>query len=290
MRQLGIIQVLLSGACFGVLGVFGKWAFESGLKPGEFLALRFLLGAVFLGIWLLITDRQAFRLPKKTLFHCALLGTFGYALFSSCFFLALTGLSVSLTELLLYTYPVMVSLGAALLFHEKLGLYQKIALPMVSVGLAMLVWHDVKIYHPVSLLYGFLSAVFYSVYILASSRLLKGVKPFASTFYINLAAGLILSALHLRPHVADALPQAYPWIIGTALIGTMLAMSLFLAGLQKLKSGEVSVLSTAEPVMGVLLAVIFLGERLSLAQLAGGALILTGMIITGWKKTENPLS
>jgi DME family drug/metabolite transporter len=285
MRQLGIIQVLLSGVCFGVLGVFGKWAFASGLKPGEFLGLRFSLGALFLGLWLLLTDRTAFRLKPKTLLHCVLLGTFGYALFSSCFFLALTGLSVSLTSLLLYTYPVMVSLGAWMLFQEKLGLYQRIALPLVCAGLAMLVWGDLKVYSKISFLFGILSAIFYSVYILSSSRVLKSVNPLASTFYINLSAGLLLSALHVRDHTIATLPVAYPYVLGTAFIGTMLAMSLFLAGLQKLKSAEVSVLSTAEPVMGVLLAVIFLGERLSLVQWSGAALILAGMIITGWRKS-----
>lgn len=285
MRQIGILQVLLSGVCFGFLGVFGKWAYAAGLEPGEFLALRFLTAAGLLALWLLARERRAFRLERKYLMRCAALGVLGYALFSSFFFHALRGLTASLTVLLLYTYPVMVSLGAWALFREKLRPVHAIALPLVMLGLFLLVYGDFGISSELSLLFGVLAAVFYSVYILASSRWLRGVPPLHSVFYIMLSAGIALGFLHLRPSTLVALPSAAPAILGTALIGTLAAMSLFLAGLQKLSNAEVSVLSTAEPITGVLLATLLLGERMLAVQVAGGALILLGMVLTSLRRT-----
>lgn len=284
MRQLGILQVLLSGVCFGFLGVFGKWAFAAGLKPGEFLSLRFLTASSLLGLWILTRDPKALRVSRKMLSRCAALGVAGYALFSSFFFFALEGLSASLTVLLLYTYPVIVSLGAWILFRERLGWRQIGALPLVMLGLFLLVYGDFEVYSKLSLAFGFFAAVFYSVYILASSRWLKGTAPLTSTFYIMLSAGLVLGILHLRPATLPALNTAWPTVLATALIGTLAAMSLFLAGLQKLTSAETSVLSTAEPATGVLLAALLLGEHMGMIQLLGGTFVLIGMLLTSLRR------
>lgn len=279
MRQLGILQVLLSGFCFGFLGLFGKTAYSYGIAPGEFLALRFLLASLFLGIFVAVKDARLLRLPLKSLFHCVMLGVLGYSVFSSCYFGALRGLSVSLTVLLLYTYPVLVCLGSWLLFGERLARLEWLALPIVCGGLALLVWGDIQVTSSLSLLLGFLSSLFYSVYILASSRWLRGLHPLATTFYIMLSAGLLLALLHLRPALFPLPPTAWIVMGGTALVSTVMAMGLFLAGLQKLKNGEVALLSTAEPITGVLLATVFWGETLLLAQWLGASFVIGGMIL-----------
>ena len=65
-----------------------------------------------LALYITARNRALFRVPLVDLGKCAVLGVLGYAVFSSCFFEALNGLSASLTVLLLYTYPVIVALGA----------------------------------------------------------------------------------------------------------------------------------------------------------------------------------
>jgi drug/metabolite transporter (DMT)-like permease len=279
MRQLGIIQVLLSGFFFGFLGIFGKRAYELGLKPGEFLALRFVLASLLLASYLAIRHRPLLRISLTALGKCLALGALGYALFSSCFFYALGGLSASLTVLLLYTYPVIVALGAWALFAERPAKFELLALPLVMLGLGLLVWGDMQVRSAASLLFGLGSALFYSLYILASSRWLKGIHPLTTTLYIMSSAALVLSAVNLRP-ARFPLPGETWLVLGaTALIATVLAMSLFLAGLQKLKNSEVSLLSTAEPITGVALATVFWGEALSAAQWLGAAFVIGGMLL-----------
>jgi drug/metabolite transporter (DMT)-like permease len=279
MRQLGILQVLLSGFCFGFLGLFGKKAYELGLNPGEFLALRFLVAATLLGLFLLMRAPTSLRLPLTALVRCVLLGVLGYAVFSSCYFEALGGLSVSLTVLLLYTYPVIVCLGAWAFFGERLGRYELGALPPVCLGLALLVWGEMEVRSGIALVFGFLSSLFYSAYILASSRWLKGHPPFVTAFYIMASAGVVLGLVHFRAGLLPLAPGVIPVVLGTAFVSTLLAMSLFLAGLQKLSNSEVSLLSTAEPVTGVALATLFWGESLTQAQWSGGALVIFGMLL-----------
>lgn len=279
MRQVGIIQILLSGFCFGFLGIFGKRAYELGLTPGEFLALRFVLASLILAAYLAARNPKLFRIAPAALARCCVLGVLGYAVFSSCFFHALNGLSASLTVLLLYTYPVIVALGAWALFSERPAKFELLALPLVMLGLTLLVWGDMRVNSALSLLFGLGSAVFYSLYILASSRWLKGIHPLTTTLYIMGSAAIALSLANLRP-ARFPLPGEIWMVVGaTALIATVMAMSLFLAGLQKLKNSEVSLLSTAEPITGVALATAFWGESLAAAQWLGAALVIGGMLL-----------
>jgi drug/metabolite transporter (DMT)-like permease len=277
MRQLGLAQIIVSAICFGFLGLFGKSAFAHGLSPGLFLSLRFLVAALFLAPYLWFF-REGLKLPPRDLARCALLGTFGYAAFSSCFFLALKGLSASLTVLLLYTYPVLVCLGAWLLFGEKMRSKQVLALPLVLAGL-LLVWREIRVESFVALGFGLLASLLYSSYILASSRQVKTSDPVTASFYIILSAGIALGLLHLRPGSFALAWNAWPTVLGAATVGTVLAISLFLAALTKLNSAEASLLSVLEPVTGVALAALFLGERLQPAQWLGAVLILTGMVL-----------
>jgi len=287
MRWRGIVEILLSGFCFGFLGLFGKIAYSQGISSGEFLSFRFLLSASLLACFFLFFQWKKFLLTWQSIMHCGLLGIFGYAVFSSCFFRALQGLSASLTVLLLYTYPVFVLLGSRFLFKEELPLYKWLALPLQFIGLLMLVGLDISSVDIISLLFGLGSAFFYALYILASSKLLKGVSPWSSVFYIQFFAAIALSLIYFDNinRVKEVFFHSYPVLIGTAVIGTLMAMSLFLSALQKLKSYEASILSTAEPLTGIVLAMVFLREHLSLPQLMGAILILGAMIIVSWKKT-----
>jgi drug/metabolite transporter (DMT)-like permease len=276
--------VVASGVGFGVLGVFGKAALRAGISSGENLSLRFLISAVAL----FLLNPRALRLDGKTIARCAFLGIAGYAVFSSLYFAALEGLSASLTVLLLYTYPVIVTVIARLVLKQPLHRRNAIALPVVMCGLVFLVSADLSAKDPRYVVFGIGAAVLYSVYILVSSRVLAaGTSPIASVAWIQLFAGLALASLHLHDagRVATIVRAGWPVLLGMALLCTAMPMVLFISGLQKLTSAEVSLLSTTEPVTGVALATILLGERLAPLQWLGAAVIVGALIyVAGGRK------
>jgi drug/metabolite transporter (DMT)-like permease len=282
MRQLGIFQVLLSGFCFGFLGLFGKKAYALGLRPGEFLAFRFLLAALALGGFFLLRNPGSLAIGRKNAVRAFALGACGYSLFSSFYFTALEGLSVSLTVLLLYLYPIWVTVGARFFLKEYLTPWHLVALPLALAGLLLLLAGEIQVRSPISLAFGLGASVFYSAYILCSRKLLSQAEPFPAAFYVMLGAACTLAFLHVRPLPAE--PAAWLILSATSLVSTILAISLFLAGLQKLSGAEVSMLSLAEPCTAVLLGLIFFGERLSPTQWAGASLILGGMLLVALAK------
>lgn len=287
-RQHGALEILASGIAFGFLAIFGKLAFAQGLSPGEFLALRFLIAASSLGLWLFFTQRRSLQLPFQTIRRCLILGCLGYAVFSSCFFIALKHLSASLTVLLLYLYPAFVAIGASLYLNERLGRAAKLALPLSLIGLVLLMGANLGAVSGLGLAAGIGSAAFYSIYILLSRKWLEGVDALAAVFYIQLGAAILLCLLHFRGEAAvlGSLAKAPLEILGAALISSVLAMALFLSGLKKLKAAEASILSTAEPVTAIIVAVLFFSETLAPIQWLGALLLLSSLIILA--KSQNP--
>jgi drug/metabolite transporter (DMT)-like permease len=64
-----------------------------------------------------------------------------------------------------------------------------------------------------------------------------------------------------------------------ALVSTVIAVSCFFAGLRRVGPSEAAILSTFEPPVTVMLAFLVLGERLTMPQLAGGALVLAAVVM-----------
>jgi len=62
-------------------------------------------------------------------------------------------------------------------------------------------------------------------------------------------------------------------------VSTLAAITWFFAGLKRIGPTRASTLSTVEPAVTVALAAIFLGERISAVQMAGGALILAAVVL-----------
>jgi drug/metabolite transporter (DMT)-like permease len=281
-HTVGRIEVVVAAAGYGFLGVFGKQAYAAGLGPGEFLTMRFMFASGLLWIYVLAARRKILFTDRRRVLVCAALGVFGYALFTSLYFHALKDLSASLTSLLLYTFPVMVTIAARLLFHEPIGWKRGIALPIVAAGLVMLLWGDMAVRNWAAVVLALGSAVFYSTYILASSRWLRGIDSMAAGLYIMTAAAVALfivahpSAAQLRGLDAGA----WTAVFGIAILSTLGPLVLFLRGLEKLSSPEASILSLVEPMTAVASASVLLGERLAPIQIAGGAIILAAMALS----------
>ncbi len=278
-RWIGIFEMMGAGLAFGTLGVCGKRAFEAGLSPGEFLFFRFAISSLTLGAWFLVRNPGALRLPRRAMWATLPLGTIGYGFFSWTYFRGLEGLPASLAVLILFTFPAIVAMGGALFLKERLNLWHWGAMPVMAVGLWLLVGVE-----PIELPLGSLafvgaSAILYAAYILVSKKMLHGVSPFASLFWIQLFAAAFVGALWVRPSTFSLLSGAWPILLITAWIGGLLAMGLFLSGLQKLKSFEAGILCTAEPLTGVVLSAMFLGERLTGWQALGGLGVLGASVL-----------
>jgi drug/metabolite transporter (DMT)-like permease len=87
----------------------------------------------------------------------------------------------------------------------------------------------------------------------------------------------------------DVSVSAHGWldIAGIVLVSTVLPVSTFLLGLERVGASTASILSCFEPVVTVSLAMALYGERLGPGQLAGGALVLAAVVLLQAKVRRN---
>jgi drug/metabolite transporter (DMT)-like permease len=78
---------------------------------------------------------------------------------------------------------------------------------------------------------------------------------------------------------ADIPATAWPGLLGVGCVATFIAIQSFYAGAQRVGAARAALISTFEPVWTIGLAALLLSESLQPLQLAGGALILLGVVL-----------
>jgi drug/metabolite transporter (DMT)-like permease len=285
----GVALVIGSAVCFGTLGVFGKLAYRLGLTTPQLLSYRFALAALLL--WLAAAVMGQGLPPRRSLVGLAIMGGAGYVGQSGSYFSALHFIPASTNALLLYTFPVVVTLLAALLFHEPLGWAKLAAVGLAFLGTVLVVEAQLHAAAPLGIVLGLGSAAFYSGYILYGSHLLPGLPPVSATATImtSAAAVWIAYATVTAQLAVDWTVPRIALLLSFAVLGTTIPVLTFILGLRLVGPSRAAILSTFEPASTVLLAVIILGEMASPIQYLGGVLILASVLVLegpGWRASR----
>jgi drug/metabolite transporter (DMT)-like permease len=286
---MGVALVIGSACCFGTLGVFGKLAYRLGLTTPQLLSYRFALAALLL--WLVVVVARQPLPPRRSLIGLAIMGGAGYVGQSASYFSALHFIPVSTTALLLYTFPVAVTLLATLLFGEPLGWTKIGAVVLAFLGTMLVVEAQLKAAPPIGIVLGLTSAAVYSGYILYGSRLLPGIPPVSATATIVTAAAVVWSgfAAATGQLAVNWTPSRLALLAGFAVVGTTIPVLTFILGLRLVGPSRAAILSTFEPASSVLLAVLILGEGANPIQYLGGAFILASVVVLegrGWRASR----
>jgi drug/metabolite transporter (DMT)-like permease len=280
----GAVLCLVSAAAFGTLGIFGRLAADAGASIATTLLVRFAIAAAIFALVLRVTGGWARmrQLPRHVVLTGLGLGAAGYSLQSGLYFAAIERLDVSLVSLLLYTYPAFVTVAALMLGRASPSLRTVAALAVASAGLVLvLLAAGTGTFDLAGALLALAASVTYTTYILISDRIIGAVDPFALAALVLTGATASFAVTGLATGSLDlALPaEAWLWLLLIATVSTVVAVSAFFAGLRRVGPSEAAILSTFEPVVTVALAFMVLSERLTPAQLAGGALVLAAVVM-----------
>ena len=289
-RRAGILLCVTSAAAFGALPIFGKVAFDHGSNVVTLLFVRFAIATSLL--WLLVALRRTpvRTHPRRLLVSGLLMGTAGYGIQSTMYFLALERIDASLSALLLYAYPAMVTAAAVLLGRERATPALLGALGVATFATVLLLGDGLSgDADTIGVLLGLGSAIGYTCYILAGDTLVASLPPLLLAALVTAGGAISFAAWGTATTSftfgMDA--NAYLAIAGCGVIGTVVSVGTLLAGIERVGASMASVLSTVEPATTVLLAIVFLDESASSLQLAGGALLLVAIVLC--QRARRPL-
>ena len=283
--MIGVALTLISGLAFATLPIFNRLATANGANAVTVLGLRFGIAAAV--VWLLVLQRRQYAIPWRRAAGLCLMGAL-YVLQSTCFFISSVRIPVAVTSILLYLYPALVTVLARLLLRDPLTRRKLVSLALALGGCVLTLGAPQVGNDWVGIGFGALSALLYSFYIIMGARLQAGIPALTGSAYIMASAGVIFAIVGLATgqlNLALNL-EAYASIAGLALLCTVVAVMLFLAGIKRIGPSQASILSTVEPVGTAALGALLLGEGLGLLQLIGGALVISAVFLLSSQRRQ----
>lgn len=259
---------------FGTLAPFVR---NIGVSSGELALYRSILALLPIGGFLIFT-KQSFSLEKikKELLLLVLSGAamgFNWILL----FEAYKYTTVSVATLSYYFAPVIVMVVSPLLFKEKMSRKQILSFVMSTLGLILITGtagggsQDF-----IGITFGLGAATLYATVMLLN-KFIKGVMGIHRTFIQFISAIVVLV-----PYVTfgsgfnfgnlDSIGWGALLVVG--LIHTGVTYCMYFTALKELPGQDVAILSYVDPLVAVLVSVIWLNEAITLPQIVGGILIL----------------
>jgi len=287
-RALPLLSVWGTVLFWGLSFVSSKTILNSGVPPMTMVCIRFVIAAVVLNLLLKRFDPDA-RLRKEDVLPLGLSGLFGVTIY---FFFEARGIkltSASHASMIIAVIPVVTLVAEAILFRTRITLLTGAGIALSVLGVMAVVWRPGQFAAGGSLmgdLFMFGACLCWVVYIILSRNLHQRLSELAITAYQSVFGTVFLVPL--------ALLEMHQWVPITltaglnllylALFCSALSNFLYVYALSALGPIAVSPYVNLIPVVGVVGGVVLLGESVAWTQVAGGVVILAGVLAVSWRR------
>ena len=260
------------------------------------LRMVFSLPFYLLAAFWVSGQKDNIRLTKKEWVQVVFLGLFGYYLSSLLDFIGLQYISAGLERLILFLYPSFVVLINRFVFRQALTKIQRWALLLTYLGIAVAYMGELKLdvgnpnFYWGSFLI-FLCAITYATYVAGSGKMIPkvGASKFTAYAMLSSTAGVFIHFAiqnHFKFPISTFTDN---WLYGLvlAIVATVIPTFMLAAGVKRIGSNNVAIVSSIGPVSTILQAHFVLGDKIYPAQIVGTALVIAGVLLIGWKSGKN---
>lgn len=287
---VGLGFAVLSAAAFGLSGPLATALIDAGWTPGAAVLVRILGGFVMLAIPAAIAVRGRWRRFGRHAGFMAGYGITAVAVTQLCYFNAISYLPVGVALLIEFTAPVAVVLWMWMRHGQQPRLLTWVGGAIAIAGLVLLLDPGGGAISWPGVLWSLGAMVGAAGYFILSASDRDGVPPLAlaaAGLLVGGAAIMIAGWLGVVPLAADVAPvelagQVLPWwvpVVGLTLLTAALAYTSGIAAIRRLGSRLASFVGLTEVLMAVLFAWLLLAQLPQVVQLAGGLLILIGVVL-----------
>lgn len=263
--------------------------------------LRPLVGVLFLLPFLWAARRRSrqrrgstsssSRSPWVGPLGAALVGGLPFAVFQVVYALSTDRVGVPATVALLYLSPAVILAVQGPLFGERPSRAQVAVAALSVTGVWLVVLGGggaLPVGRPEELVWGLLTGASFAAYILFGRWMAPQMGSVAALTWSTLgAAGILLTATLIlgRPPALPATAAAWGILVVLSAATIPLASILFFGALTRIDPGKASVGATVEPLVGTVLAGIFLGQTLGAPGWLGMGLLVAGVAGTSMIRT-----
>lgn len=288
-----IIALLVSAAIWGANSPIMKWALT--IVPLFSLAfIRFFLATLIIAPFVV----RDLKIKKQDWGKIVLAALLGITLNVSFFFLGLKLTFASNAAFITATIPIFTILAAQFFLKEKLTLRLIFATAMAMTGLVLILGPPIinlGLNHLVGGFFLILASIFWVGYEIFSKKLFKTYSPSVITFYsfaIGSVTFLPLVFLEFLQNPSWILNLSTPGLVGIfygTVFSSTIAYFSWQYGLSKIPATQASFFFYLDPISGLVVSVILLGERLTPIFIVGGIFVILGVFWAEHKRKVHPV-
>ncbi len=285
---IGALAVGLAAMLFAAKGVFAKELYELGVSVEALVAIRASLALPM--FWAFAVRHEGLPLilttPKRAICAAAAVGILCYYAGALLDFIALTLIKASIERVLIFSYPAIVVLLTSVRDRQwpNNRVLMAIILTYLGIFFSMGGFDSAEMR---ANLYGaslvIASAVTYAIYFLVSEKYTRQIGSSRFTLFAMSASAAALIPHYLIHHsileITEISAEAWLLLIGISVVCMFLPALLQAEGVRRIGAQRGAVISTIGPPTTAVLATLLLGEQLSIWQIGGVTLIVTGVFV-----------
>lgn len=287
----GTLLTLLGGICWGFSGTCGQYLFTyKNIESGWLTMVRMIAAGIVLSVFLLLKKDKGMKgiwKSKKDIFFLFLFAIGGLLFSQYTYLTAIYYSNAGTATVLQYLNPVLIMILVCMASHKLPNKIEVVCIILALTGTFLIATHGNI--HTLSILkeglfWGILSAVAAVCYSLLPGRLIYKWGSMVVTGYGMLAGGILFGAFRgewKKDVVYDA--GTIFGVLAISIIGTAVAYTLFLQGIQEIGAIKASMIASVEPVAASLFSFLWLKTPFALIDIVGFALIMTTVFLLSRK-------
>jgi drug/metabolite transporter (DMT)-like permease len=279
-----IFELLLATLFISTSGVLGKYI---EMPPPVIVWWRSSLAMVFLYVYCKYKNINLKITSGKNI-ASFILGAVFMAAHWITYFYALKLSNVALGMLSLYTFPVITALLEPVFMKTKFNPMHIVLGLIVLLGIYILAPEfNLESSHVQGIGLGLISALCYSLRILIMKQHVAKYNGTMLMFYqVLLITTLLAPSLFLMD--TSNIETQYPYVLLLALLTTAIGHTLMVKKFSYFSVSTASIISSVQPIFGIILAFFFLSEIPTLNTFLGGLLILSTVVIESVRSKKKP--
>lgn len=290
-RLSAYAALILNSIIWGLAIPIVKLGFNQGLSPTFFLFARFALALFFslpIILFIIRSKKVSSQITLKNLTTIILLELLGTFLALFLLYEGVARTSAIASSLIAVTWPIFVVLGGIFILKERQEKHEWVGLLLAISGTLILV--IAPIFHNGFKVEGstlgnsliIIQNLAIAAYYLLAKKLYKNLNKWLIT-HISFWVGTISFGVVLFLQNGFNLPTLTPIsliaILYMAILGSIVALTLYLIGQENIEASEASLFTYTQPLFALPFAIIFLSESISPIQIIASLFILIGVII-----------
>ena len=287
-------MAILGVVLFSAKAVMVKMAYEYNVDALSLLLFRMLFALPFYLMVLWKLPRLPIdRLGSRDYWFLLLFGFLGYYVSSYLDFLGLQYIKASLERIILFVYPTLILIISRIFLKVKITSWQVLAIGITYIGIVITFWEELGLTQSDQLWLGgglvFMAAITYATYLVGSGWLIPKFGSVRFTAYAMIIACtcvIIHYGLFNETDIFSFRKEVYLLGIAMAILATVLPSFLVSEAIKHIGASNFGIIGSLGPISTIILANIFLDEKMTVIQIVGTVIVIGGVFILARKKEQ----